>query len=252
MPQQALISVEQLQKQFGSELVLAGTTLQLFPNQIAGLIGESGSGKSVLCKCITGLESFDHGIVRIADAFFGPHLDMFDPTWTVARQTVGCVLQETVLPPYRMILELICEGLVYVEGLSWQQASEKSSKRIKLLRLEPLLKKYPHELSAGQIARVKLARALARNPRYLICDEVTANVDPILAGEIGEQLLALTEEGIGLLLVSHQLDFLHRHASVVHFLSGGTVKYSGPPQDIIESPQPDDLRRFVGGVRRGY
>jgi ABC-type polar amino acid transport system ATPase subunit len=241
-----MISAQQLQKSFSpEEIVLKAVNFSLAPGELIGLIGVSGSGKTVLARCLTGLEPFDFGEVRVESITFGPATDPDDSIFADIRRIVGFVTQNRALPPYRTVIDLVSEGPRYVLGLTRGYALEVARKQLTDLGLARHLGKYPPELSGGQLSRLCLARALVMQPKYLICDEVTANLDPVRAAEVSLVLLNVLKTGVGILFISHQLEFIRQFATRVDFLDGGEIVASGKPVDVFREPRHDSLKKFL-------
>ena len=215
------------------------------------MIGYSGGGKTVLARCIVGLEKFDAGTVEVDGVVIGPQLGPDDPSWVPVRIKVGLVAQNRALPPYRTVIDLIAEGPRFVLGLTRHDAHSRSISWLERLGLERHTHKYPHELSGGQLARVCLARALVMEPSYLICDEVTAQLDPLMAAEVATSLLDVVKLGVGVLLISHQIEFLRRYASRVEFLDHGHIVASGFATDMLDAPTNERVRAFLQGIALG-
>lgn len=246
-----MIEVRGLTKRFGQTDVLRGIDLVLPQGKLVGLIGPSGAGKSLLTRCIMGLETFDAGSVERDGEPLKPATERFSTEAITFRRPIGLVLPASVMLPYRTAEELILEGPIYVMGMKRADALNHCSTWIDRLGIRPHLKKYPRELSTGQLARVSLARALALRPRYLIADELTANLDPILAGEVIELIGELVSEGIGVLVVTHQMFFIRTHADSVAFLDDGQILEHGDPGEILDHPSTVKLAEFLQGIRRG-
>jgi len=240
-----------IHKRIGKEIVLDGASMRLAPGELVGLIGASGAGKTILARCLIGLETWDSGTLTVDSIAVNRPFSVDDPTWESVRQKIGWVAQNRGLAPYRTVIEQVVEGPRHVRRMSREAAMEKALRWLEQLGLGPHIHKYPAELSGGQLARVCLARALAMEPMYLICDEVTANLDPTMAAEVAASLLEVGKTGLGVLMISHQLEFLRHHATRVDFLERGHIAASGSPMDMLQNPENEGLRRFLSGTALG-
>jgi ABC-type polar amino acid transport system ATPase subunit len=246
-----MIEIDSINKAFGSEEVLRNLFLRLNEGDFAALIGSSGAGKTVLARCIIGLEAIDSGQIRIDGLSFDAGLSPDSARWIPARKTVALVTQNRALPPYRTVFDQVTEGPRYVLGMKTADALERSMPWIERLGLREHLKKYPNELSGGQLARLCLARAVVMNPSYLICDEVSANLDPFIAAEVARSLIEVATTGMGILFISHQTEFIRRYASVLHFLHNGSIVCSGDPKLFLSDPPNETLRHYLRGIDLG-
>lgn len=233
-----------LHKAFGSDPVLNGVSFDLSPGQIVGLIGRSGSGKTVLARSIVGLTNSDAGTLEFAGkSYILPH-DLKE-AWEPIRQRIGYVFQARSLPPYRTLVELVSEGPRYVLRMPKHESIELAASLLNEFDLGSHRHKYANEISGGQLARVCLARAMAMSPEYLICDEVTANLDPIASAAVGQYLLRARERGLGLVIISHQIGFIREYADRLDFLHDGQIQCRGRPKNLFEAPQDSDLEAFL-------
>lgn len=246
-----MLHAENVRKQFGKTSVLQGVSLTVAPGEIVGLVGASGAGKTVFSRCVVGLEPIDDGSVCVDGAVLGPDAHRFDPAAQRVRELVGLVSQSHRMPAYRRIESIIAEGPRVVRRLSRDVVKQCVQKWSNRLGLTAHLKKYPLELSAGQMARVLLARVAALEPRFLICDEMTANLDPATAGEVAGLLESLASDGVGLLVISHQFDFLRRSARRVAVLAAGCIVEDGSPEQVFSNPHSQEGRRFLAAAFRG-
>ena len=238
-------------KTIGREQLLSDATLSLASGELVGLIGASGAGKTVFARCMVGLETWDSGSLRVDDLLIAEPHAVDDPAWRPVRRLVGLVAQNRALPPYRTARDQILEGPRFVGGVASEHAATSAAPWIERLGLKSHLDKYPAELSGGQVARVCLARALVMEPRYLICDELTAPLDPAMAAEVATALLEVVKAGVGVLMISHQLEFLRRFATRVDYLHAGRIIVSGDAASTLLNPTNDALRQFLSGSELG-
>ena len=247
-----MIEILNIGKKFGEKTVFWNLSMTARPGELVGIIGPSGSGKSTLLKCMNGMLMLDEGAIRIGELVLRAGPVVHNGTAVSIRRRVGMVFQHLNLWPYKTALENIIEGAVYVRGLAREQAVDLAIRWAKRLSIEDQLKKYPPKLSGGQRQRVAIARAIVMEPEFLLLDEITSALDPVLAGEIIEILVQLKAQGIGIVYVSHQIDFIRRNANQVHFLFGGGFKESGYPEEILQEPKTPELRSFIESVRHGW
>lgn len=246
-----MLLAEGIAKQFAGEVVLRGVTFTLGPGELVGLIGVSGAGKTVLARCLIGLERWDRGAIQIDDTLIDQSFPVDDVHWQSVRRKVGLVAQNRAVPPYRRIGELIVEGPVEVLGVKAKDARAVAATWIERFQLTDHLSKFPAEVSGGQLARACLARALAMSPRYLLCDEISSPLDPNTAATVANALLEIAHSGVAVLMISHQLEFLRRHASRIDFLDGGVIAASGAPEEMLTRPECEALRCFIAGIEVG-
>jgi polar amino acid transport system ATP-binding protein len=246
-----MLVAEGIRKHIGRETVLAAASITLERGELVGLIGASGSGKTVFSRSLVGLELWDAGTLQVDDLTIDRPHSIDDPIWLQVRRRVGLVAQNRALSPYRTAYEQIAEGPLFVGGISRTEADSKIGPWIERLGLTPHIHKYPTELSGGQLARVSLARALAMEPGYLICDEITASLDPVMASEVAVALLEVIKSGVGVLMISHQLEFLKQYATRVDFFHAGCVVASGNANSMLVTPTNEPLRQFLVGTTLG-
>lgn len=239
-----MLRVESLTKSFGTVSVLEGVDFAVYEGEMVGLIGASGSGKTVLAKCLVGLISADSGSHTI-DKEVRSLPEGREGQWNQVRRQVGYVSQARSLPPYRTIMQLVAEGPRYVLGMTKTDAIDIASNLLDRFSLTSHRSKFPSEVSGGQLARVCLARALAMSPRYLICDEVTANLDPIASAAVGDILLEERMNGVGLIIISHQLGLIREHADRLDFIDRGKIVCSGNAKALVASPKNPSLEAFL-------
>jgi polar amino acid transport system ATP-binding protein len=218
-----------------------------------GIIGSSGSGKSTLARCLTALERIDGGKVGLEDLRLTPETETEGCDATTWRRRVGYVFQHAPLWPSRTGLQQILEGLVYVRGMRKKDAIDLAEAWAIRFDVTEQLGQYPQTLSGGQKQRISLIRALALEPSFLILDEITTGLDPILTGKLSEQMLEVRRATrLGVLFITHQIEFLREHADRVAFLHEGKLIEVGCACHILESPATPELRTFLSSVKRGW
>ena len=240
-----MIEIDRLEKAFGSHLVLQGVSLRVERGQVVCLIGPSGSGKSTVLRCINGLESYQGGEVRA----FGERVDTRAPSIHALRSRMGMVFQRFNLFPHRTVLENVMEGPIYVKG---ERPDVVRTEALELLRKVGLADKaqaWPAQLSGGQQQRVAIARALAMKPEAMLFDEPTSALDPELVGDVLEVMRQLANEGMTMIVVTHEMGFAREVADRVCFLHSGSIVEEGPAAQVLGAPRhartQDFLRRVL-------
>ncbi len=243
----AAIQVQDLVKRFGTHTILDGITLSIETGETVALIGPSGGGKSTFLRCLNGLNTFDSGAIR-----GGPHTLKPDSqggtSKAVCRQIrslLGMVFQDFQLFPHLTALQNITEAPIQALRQNPVQARERGLQLLERVGLKNRAHHYPRELSGGQKQRVAIARALATEPRALLCDEITSALDPELKVEVLEVLEDLRQEGITLIMVTHEIGFARRAADRVIVLAEGKIVEQGPAAQVIESPTSERTKTFL-------
>ncbi|RDI95162.1 amino acid ABC transporter ATP-binding protein [Meiothermus sp. QL-1] len=238
------LEVKNVVKRFGANEVLRGLSLTVEEHQVVCLIGPSGCGKSTLLRCINGLEEIQGGEIRLrGDRITGPGVDL-----NALRREVGIVFQSFNLFPHMTVLQNITLAPTRVLGLPEAEAREKAMALLKRIGLEHKAQAYPDQLSGGQQQRVAIARALAMEPTLLLLDEITSALDPELVSEVLNLLRELAQEGMTMILATHEMGFAREVASKVCFLYGGVVHEEGPPEAIFKSPRSERTQQFLGRI----
>jgi polar amino acid transport system ATP-binding protein len=248
------LSVEGLRKSFGHNEVLCGVDVEVDEGEVACILGPSGSGKSTLLRCINHLEKLDSGRVYLDGVMIGyrEHGDglMELKPKEVARQRsgIGMVFQSFNLFPHRTALENVMEGPVLVRGVNPAQARKEATQLLERVGLADKGRSYPAHLSGGQQQRVAIARALAMNPALMLFDEPTSALDPELVGEVLAVMRQLAEDGMTMLVVTHEIGFAREVADVVVFMDDGAIVESGPPSQVLMHPKEQRTRAFLARV----
>lgn len=240
------IEITNLTKTYSGRNVLDGVTTRFEPGKIAALIGPSGGGKSTLLRCLNGLHSFDAGKIRIGDHELHPG----DNTAAIRaiRRRLGMIFQDFQLFPHFTALENVIEAPMRVLGRSRQEAVAEAESLLSRVGLAERKHHYPRQLSGGQKQRVAIARALAMKPQGLLCDEITSALDPELKYEVLETLIELRNEGMTIIMVTHEIGFARRAADHVAILADGKIIEEGPPFDVLERPSTPRAQRFLAQV----
>jgi polar amino acid transport system ATP-binding protein len=244
-PDTPAIAIEGLRKSFGPNEVLKGIDLTVRAGEVIAIIGKSGSGKSTLLRCINGLETFEHGALRVQ----GQPLVYQDPAAMRAlRQQVGMIFQSFNLFPHLSVGRNIKLAPGLVKQLSDAQSDETARCLLARVGLAEKFDAYPDQLSGGQQQRVAIARALAMSPSILLCDEITSALDPELVGEVLAVVESLAQEGMTLLMVTHEMNFARKVSDRVIFMHHGLVHEQGAPDDLFARPQTPELKQFLSSL----
>ena len=236
-----VLEVRGVTKAFGAREVLRGVDLTVNEHEAVALIGASGSGKSTLLRCIDLLEEIDDG-----DVFLDGEV-ITDPTVepVAVRRRLGLVFQAFNLFPHLTVLENVVLGEMRAQGASRSEAEEHGRALLRRFGLEGREGDRPDDLSGGQQQRVAIARAFAGRPRALLLDEVTSALDPELVGEVLAAVRDLKEEGMTMVIATHEMGFAREVAEEVAFLHDGRIVESGPPGRVLTEPEREETRRFL-------
>lgn len=240
-----MIELKGVYKNFGSVPVLEGVDLQVGQGEVVCLIGPSGSGKSTLLRCINGLESYSRGEILVS----GQRVDRNDKSIHQLRTRVAMVFQRFNLFPHRTALENVMEGPIYVLRQKPQAARKQATALLEKVGLAHRMDAYPDALSGGQQQRVAIARAIAMNPSLMLFDEVTSALDPELVGEVLNVIKGLADEGMTMLLVTHEMRFAFEVSDKIVFMNQGRIEEQGPPKELFERPQSPRLAEFLKNTR---
>lgn len=239
-----MIEVRGLQKFFGDHHVLKGVSLTVRQGEVVCLIGPSGSGKSTVLRCMNGLESYQGGEVIV----IGRKVDNQDDSIHELRTMMGMVFQRFNLFGHRTVLENVMEGPVYAKKEPRKKAREEALALLKKVGLVGKAQAYPAQLSGGQQQRVAIARALAMKPRVMLFDEPTSALDPELVGDVLQVMRNLADEGMTMIIVTHEMGFAREVADRVCFLYDGTIVEEGPASQVLGAPQQARTQDFLRRV----
>jgi polar amino acid transport system ATP-binding protein len=242
--QAPVVVYDNVRKLYGSFVALDGVTVQVNKGEVMCLIGPSGSGKSTLLRCTNALEAIDGGRVLID----GVPLPTDERAARKVRQRMGMVFQNFELFPHKNALDNVAMGPVTVLGMSEAQARERAMKLLEKVGLANKALNFPSGLSGGQQQRVAIARALAMEPAVLLCDEITSALDPELVGEVLRVVESLADEGMTLLMVTHEMSFARKVSDRVIFMHQGRVHEMGPPAELFGNPQTAELKQFLSSL----
>jgi polar amino acid transport system ATP-binding protein len=249
---EAMVKLQGICKRFGSLEVLKGVDLEVGRGEVVCILGPSGSGKSTFLRCINLLEPPEEGEIFIEgnDICKGPGSGTGEQSWELnyVRQRVGIVFQQFNLFPHKTALENVTLAQERVLGRSKQEARAKATELLERVGLGEKLNQYPEMLSGGQQQRVAIARALAMDPHVMLFDEVTSALDPELVKEVLDTMRELAEEGMTMIVVTHELGFAREVADRVVFMDDGVIVEEGPPAEVLESPKEERTKQFLGLV----
>jgi polar amino acid transport system ATP-binding protein len=239
-----LIRMEGIHKWFGDNHVLRGVDLALEAGEVQVIIGPSGGGKSTLLRCANLLERPTLGTVM----FEGVDLTDIRTDLDDVRTRMGMVFQQFNLFPHMTALRNITIALQKVLGLNASEARERAMEQLGHVGLEHKADAFPGQLSGGQQQRVAIARALAMRPRLMLFDEVTSALDPELVGEVLEVMRQLADEGMTMMLVTHEMGFAREVGTWMVFVDGGVIAERGRPKEMFANPQTERLQQFFSKV----
>ncbi|MET7724183.1 amino acid ABC transporter ATP-binding protein [Streptomyces mirabilis] len=236
-----VLRMESVRKTFGDSVVLRDVDLEVAPHTVTALIGASGSGKSTLLRCANLLEEIDDGAIWLDDE------EITDPRadHDAVRRRIGVVFQAYNLFPHMTVLENITLAPRRVHGVGRAEAEAQARELLDRLGLGAKAGEYPDRLSGGQQQRAAIVRALAVRPRLLLLDEITAALDPELVGEVLSVVRDLKDEGMTMVLATHEMGFAREVADQVCFLDGGVVLERGTAEELFGSPQRERTQRFL-------
>jgi polar amino acid transport system ATP-binding protein len=236
-----LVEFEGVDKYFGDLHVLQDIDLDVHQQEVVVVIGPSGSGKSTLLRCTNRLEEIQDGEIRLdGEAISAPDADV-----NRLRQRIGMVFQSFNLFPHKTAIENVMMAPKKVKGLPEDEATERAADLIQRVGLNGEGDSYPSQLSGGQQQRVAIARALAMDPQVMLFDEVTSALDPELVGEVLDVMRELAEEGMTMMVVSHEMGFAREVGDRIVLMSDGEVAERTAAEQFFEEPRTDRGRRFL-------
>jgi polar amino acid transport system ATP-binding protein len=239
-----MIELRDVHKSFGKVEVLKGITAAVAKSEVACIIGPSGSGKSTILRCINGLESYDAGDILVE----GARVDGRAPSIVAIRTRVSMVFQRFNLFPHRTALENVIEGPVYVKNEPRIEALNRGRALLSKVGLAEKADAYPAQLSGGQQQRVAIARALAMQPRAILFDEPTSALDPELVGDVLSVMRKLADDGMTMIVVTHEMGFAREVADRVLFIDGGVIVEQGAAKSVLNQPQHPRTQDFLRRV----
>ena len=239
-----LLEIDSVPKCYGQEEGLKGVSLSVDKHEVICLIGASGSGKSTLLRCINGLETIEEGEIRFeGDVVSGAGVD-----YVALRRKIGLVFQSYNLFPHMNVLRNVTIAPVKIGGVSRQAAEQRALTLLRRVGLEEKATAYPDQLSGGQQQRVAIARAMAMEPEVLLLDEITSALDPELVNEVLRLVRDLAEQGMTMVIATHEMSFARQVANTVCFLDNGRILEMGPPKQLFEAPREKRTQSFLSRV----
>ena len=235
------LQVSGLVKRFGDETVLDGIDLSIHKGEVVVVLGPSGCGKSTLLRCMNGLEESNGGTILLD----GEAVTSGGKKITRLRQKIGMVFQSYDLFPHKNIMDNITLAPVKVQKRPKNEVERDAEKLLKRVGLWEKRKSYPRELSGGQKQRVAIIRALCMNPEVMLFDEVTAALDPEMVREVLDVMLELAEQGMTMVIVTHEMQFARAIADRIIFLDNGNIVEESDPEQFFTTPQTDRARDFL-------
>ena len=240
----SLVTINGLHKRYGANHVLKGIDLNVGAGQVTAIIGRSGSGKSTLLRTINGLESFDQGALAVD----GVPVVAGQSDLRALRLKVGMVFQQFNLYPHMTAGRNVMLSPTVVKKTGRHEAEELARAMLAKVGLADKFDAYPDQLSGGQQQRVAIARALAMQPRVLLCDEITSALDPELVNEVLAVVRRLADDGMTLIMVTHEMRFAREVGDQLVFMHQGRIHEQGHPKDLFASPATVELANFVAAV----
>jgi polar amino acid transport system ATP-binding protein len=238
-----IIQIDNLHKHFGQTAALNGVDMEVFPGEVVVVIGPSGSGKSTLLRCINRLETFEAGSIVVDDIPLTTAENI-----NAIRTEVGMVFQSFNLFPHLTVLENVTVAQKVVRKRSKPDAAEIARNLLEKVGIPEKADQYPGQLSGGQQQRVAIARALAMNPRIMLFDEPTSALDPEMIQEVLDVMLQLAEEGMTMVVVSHEMGFARAAADRAVLMDEGKIVEEAPPEVLFNHPTEDRTKAFLSRI----
>ncbi|CAB3670924.1 MAG: glutamine ABC transporter ATP-binding protein GlnQ [Achromobacter sp.] len=240
----SMVEFHDVTKTFGESTVLDGISLNIDAGEVVVVVGPSGSGKSTFLRCINVLETINGGDLLVDGlSVNGPPAQIRE-----IRREAGMVFQQFNLFPQMTALQNVMFGPVHTRGQSRDEARELAEQLLRKVGLAERMNHYPSELSGGQQQRVAIARALAIKPKLMLFDEPTSALDPELRHEVLKVMRDLAEEGMTMVVVTHEMEFARKVGSRLIFIDGGKIAHDGPPAELLENPPSQRLKDFLQHV----
>ena len=240
--QDVQLSIRGLKKSYGDAEILKGVNLDVRQGEVVVILGPSGSGKSTFLRCINGLEEIQGGEVRLdGETISG----LKNSALRAVRQKLGMVFQSYDLFPHMNILDNITLAPTKVQKRSRKEAEAEARELLSRVNLADKEKAYPRMLSGGQKQRVAIVRALAMHPELMLFDEVTAALDPEMVREVLDVIMELSEQGLTMLIVTHEMSFARAVADRIVFMDGGHIVETGTPEEFFTAPKTERARTFL-------
>ena len=243
-----MLEIESVRKSFGSLEVLRGVSLSVEPGDVVAILGPSGSGKTTLLRCINFLESAGDGTMHFDGETF-QMARMARKDIDRLRKKTAFVFQDYNLFRNKTALQNVTEGLTAARRIPKKQAAELAVRALDKVGMAGRENHYPHQLSGGQQQRVAIARAIAANPKIIFFDEPTSALDPELTGEVLAVMRQLAEEGMTMLVVTHEIGFARTVSNKAVFMENGVVVEAGPSREFFQNPREERSKAFLQTIR---
>ncbi len=240
----ALLSVKNVRKTFGDEIVLADISFEVEDHSATVFIGASGSGKSTLLRCINLLEQIDDGVMSLD----GQEITAVDIDPDQVRRRLGMVFQSFNLFPHMSVIKNITLAPIQVHGIPKEEAYEKALALLDRFGLREKADQYPDRLSGGQQQRVAIIRSLACGPRLLLLDEITSALDPVLVNEVLVTVRDLKNDGMTMVIATHEMGFAKQVADQLCYLHRGRILERGSAAEVIDDPKEPETKEFLARV----
>jgi polar amino acid transport system ATP-binding protein len=257
-PGRPMVEVRLVSMSFGQHRVLHDVSLTVSRGEMVAIIGPSGSGKTTLLRCINFLEEYDGGEVLVDGETVGFRLEngrrirRTEREIAATRSNIGMVFQSYNLFPHMTVLRNITAAPIHVKGVSLKEAEARARTLLSRVGLLEKADELPVKLSGGQQQRVAIARALAMQPKVMLFDEVTSALDPELIGEVLAVMKSLADEGMTMVVVTHEMQFAREIANRIVFVDGGAIVEEGDPKRLFSAPATERLRAFLKRYRESY
>jgi polar amino acid transport system ATP-binding protein len=254
MNAQPVVKAEAVHKRFGRLEVLRGINLEVWPREVLCMIGPSGSGKSTFLRCINHLEKIDAGKLYVDGELVGYQqrgdklYELHENEVCHKRSQIGMVFQRFNLFPHMTALENVMAAPLLVKREPKDQVLPRARTLLERVGLAEKMHAYPNQLSGGQQQRVAIARALAMQPKLMLFDEPTSALDPELVGEVLDVMRALAQDGMTMVVVTHEMGFAREVGDALVFMDGGVVVEKGKPRDVLTNPQQERTKSFLAKV----
>jgi polar amino acid transport system ATP-binding protein len=249
-----MVEARGIHKHFGSNHVLRGVDIKVAQGEVVVIIGPSGGGKSTFLRTLNHLDAPDRGWVRIDGELLGYRqknrtmVPVSDAVLSQQRRQIGMVFQQFNLFSHMTALENIMSGPIQVLGHTREDAAQEARRLLQLVALEDKAPFYPDQLSGGQQQRVAIARSLAMHPKVMLFDEPTSALDPEMVAEVLQVMLNLTNRGMTMIIVTHEIQFANKAADRILFMDGGEIVEQGTPAELVANPKYERTQRFVSLV----
>jgi polar amino acid transport system ATP-binding protein len=249
-----MVRAEEVHKRFGRLDVLRGVSLDVLPGEVMCLLGPSGSGKSTFLRCVNHLERIDGGRLWVDGDLVGYRqagdkiYELRESEVARKRSEIGMVFQRFNLFPHMTALENVIEAPIRVKRVPRGEAVARAEELLNRVGLADKLRTYPAQLSGGQQQRVAIARALAMQPKLMLFDEPTSALDPELVGDVLDAMRRLAQEGMTMIVVTHEMGFAREVADRLVFMSDGVIVETGEPREMLANPRHERTRAFLAKV----